>query len=159
MNACLIGIFTESILAEDEIKKIIAGVQGFSDVVSVSSIYKKKDLRLQQFWSVIKVESALSLNVVAENLSGLNQTESHLVLLAFNNEVQMDPSLTLPHPLLSEEFIVGLCSSEVWGQYQHPILNKTLFEIYQTIDRHQGVEFHVQSNKLFETSRRRSSTN
>jgi 7,8-dihydro-6-hydroxymethylpterin-pyrophosphokinase len=69
-------------------------------------------------------------------------------LLVFNKDVIMLPNQTLPHPLMVSDTVLLRCASEVWGDYEHPILAQTLNEIVDSNRFFDKVEFYSQGSLL-----------
>ena len=97
----------------------------------------RRDERLDGLAMVIKGTTTLS---PAETLTTLEEIEIKmqkevlkrtlsLNLLVYGQEIIILPSLSVPHPemhLRPEEIIPAV---EVWGEFNHPVLNKTLLEL------------------------------
>jgi hypothetical protein len=71
-----------------------------------------------------------------------------VVPLAIEQETQMIPELTLPHPILHTEPLVTRCAAEVWGSYEHPILKRTLNDLADKAPAIINAEFMLQGKSL-----------
>lgn len=71
-----------------------------------------------------------------------------MTLLALDLETLMVPDLTLPHPNLHMDPLVIRCATEVWGNFEHPILKKTLHDLARTLPPITNAEFMLQGKSL-----------
>ena len=71
-----------------------------------------------------------------------------LTLLALDLETLMVPDLTLPHPSLHIDPLVIRCATEVWGNFEHPILKKSLHELARSLPPITNAEFMLQGKSL-----------
>ena len=49
-----------------------------------------------------------------------------LKLLVYDNLTLMTPEITLPHPEFHRRADELVPASEVWGEYQHPVLDRSI---------------------------------
>lgn len=68
--------------------------------------------------------------------------------LAIEQETSMTPELTLPHPLLHTDSLATRCAAEVWGNYEHPVLRKTLHDLARSAPAIVNAEFLLQGKTL-----------
>ncbi len=143
------------------LKKAITLLQDSAEVLALSSIYKrytsdlKNDLNAQ-LWIVLKISTELGAEELLSESALIEvkcseKPEHHktkIYLLALDDEVLLTPQLTLPHPELHSVTLFTVGSAEVWGQYVHPILKRTLNELSKGQGRDPMIEFLGQGTRL-----------
>ncbi len=151
-NNCLIG-FTFPIETEiSGIQEILEDLCECGEVLKSSTVYKQylqKDGRpftanirfVVQFSTYLSAEQSVYL---LEN----NAKKGQPLLLAFNQQVVLSPKLTLPYPELIVDVLLLRCAAEIWGQYEHPVLQKTLGEIVKKSELKDRAEFLMQGESL-----------
>tara|TARA_B100001248_G_scaffold262665_1_gene260562 strand:- start:10286 stop:10801 length:516 start_codon:yes stop_codon:yes gene_type:complete len=83
---------------------------------------------------------------------GLDGSSIYVQLLAFENEISMLPSLSLPDPSLHTDGKYLKPASEIYPNYLHPVLDQTLSEILYKLENIDGVQFYARSKSLEELS-------
>ncbi len=73
-----------------------------------------------------------------------------LNLLTYDDQVSMNPQLTLPHPELHTQPYYMIPAAEIWADYRHPILNKSFHELAQELARQPWGEFFAQGKSLLD---------
>lgn len=151
-NNCLIG-FTFPIETEiSEIQDSLEGLCECGEIQKASTVYKQylqKDGKpsvgsirfVIQFSTYLSAEQSVYLT---EN----NVQKGQPLILAFNQQVVLSPKLTLPYPELIVDVLLLRCAAEIWGQYEHPILQKTLGEIVKKSEMKDRAEFLMQGESL-----------
>lgn len=134
------------------------------DIVAISSVYKRYlteariDLSARMEF-VLRLETQLSVEQALQLVLTYSQSGEvglrqkgfiELVLLTFDDVVVMSPRLTLPYPQLHQDPLVIRCAAEAWGQYEHPIYQKTLSEIAKTAGPAKQAEFYLQGKSLID---------
>lgn len=120
----------------------------------ISSIYKRFkstehfDLNATMEF-VVKVITQLEPKTLVQLLSSIEFRVSAM-LLAYDDLVLMSPGLTLPYPELHADSLVIHCAAEVWGQYEHPVYQKTLSEISRGARVSIDTEFFLQGRTLLD---------
>ena len=69
--------------------------------------------------------------------------------MSFDQEVQLIPGATLPHPQLLEEYAFLHCAAEICSELQHPVLGRSLnalVKLHRT--KHDEIEFYSQGLDL-----------
>ncbi len=56
-------------------------------------------------------------------------------IILYDNLIINDPHLQVPHPLMQERNFVLSCINEIAPEVIHPVLNKTINELYQILNR------------------------
>jgi hypothetical protein len=122
-------------------------------LLSTSSVYKK-------YLSPQKVDLNSSIFFVTLAETNFDELKTHQIIsetsdkirfLAYDSLVLMSPTLTLPDPALYKDIGILRCSAEIYGNYRHPILNKSLNEILSTVKSFEYIEFYSQGNELWKT--------
>lgn len=81
------------------------------------------------------------------NLS-LDKEYIQIEFLSLDDEIIMLPSLTLPHPELHKKAELLVPASEIFPNYEHPVLEKTLLQL-ESGNKYKGrVHFYAQSKNL-----------
>jgi 7,8-dihydro-6-hydroxymethylpterin-pyrophosphokinase len=121
----------------------------------------KKEEVLEGLACVIKIETHMSSMEVLTWLTRIeNELQKEVLrktvslnLMTYESEIVMLPSLALPHPelhLRPEEVIPAV---EVWPDYEHPVLKKTLLELSRRFTNVKWGEFFTQSDALLDFSK------
>lgn len=138
----------------------------------ISSIYKVRrserkplhthDLRkVTDFEGLSFVVLALTAQAPEELIKNLYRIEKEhsnehlhrilsLNLLAFENKTTMTKNLTLPHPEFHSRPEILFPAAEVWGEYFHPILKKSLNELTREFANLKWGEFYEQGKSLLD---------
>ncbi len=123
-------------------------------VSSISSIYKRfqsleqVDLNARMEF-VTKIITDLSPEELLGSLAQLTE-KIQVILLAYDDLILMSPQMTLPYPDLHNDPLVIRCSAEAWGEYEHPVYQKTLSEISRTALPSSNSEFFLQGRSLID---------
>lgn len=161
-HKALIYIALDLVGGEDRARALLAKVFECGTLESISSVYKRYltearvDLNARMEF-VIRFDTSMSvdqclhmvLSLCEQGVQGLKQQgHSELTLLSYDHLVLMSPRLTLPYPELHQDPLIIRCAAEAWGQYEHPILQKTLSEISKTAQPARTAEFYIQGKSL-----------
>ena len=157
----LILISSDLVAGMGRLKSIKSEISEFAEILKISSVYKKfLNLRSEDLNSelvvVLKVQTSLNSEEMFHRLKQHKNPRVHqqltdyesLTLLCYDAEVRMFPSQNLPSPLLHSDALALRCASEVWQQYEHPVLKKTLNELVKSTPALNQVEFFSQGNGL-----------
>lgn len=156
------------------LREALAQLKRQFTITAISSVYRvhraaeslaglrdiKKEETLEGLSCVVKIETHFK---AAEVLNLLSRIENDLQkevlrktvslnLMVYENEIAMLPGLALPHPelhLRPEEVIPAV---EVWPEYHHPVLKKTLLELSRRFTGAEWGEFFTQSDALLDFS-------
>ncbi|MGZ3773727.1 MAG: hypothetical protein ACXVCY_06805 [Pseudobdellovibrionaceae bacterium] len=143
-------------------KDLLAKAGECGEIVAISSVYKrylteqKVDLSAR-FEFVIRYETVFNVDHILQLVLSLSEqgqqglvqkNHSEFILLAFDNLILMSPRLTLPYPELHRDPLIIRCSAEAWGQYEHPIYQKSLSEISKSALPVSHAEFYAQGKSL-----------
>lgn len=158
----LIYIAIDLVGGEAKARALLEKIRECGDIGAISSVYKRYLTEARVDMSarmefVIRFETAMSvdqclhmvLSLCEQGSLGLRQKDhAELTLLSYDNVVLMSPRLTLPYPELHTDPLIIRCAAEAWGQYEHPIFQKTLSEISRTAQPARMAEFHSQGKSL-----------
>lgn len=118
----------------------IASVDGFRGItVAVKGLINKGPEALIK--SCIKVENKI------------NHTDKTLeiVVLCVDDITRMQSDLCLPYPEWHRRVELLVPSSEVWGSYQHPILQESVYNLSQKMSEKKWGSFFAQGKSLLES--------
>lgn len=161
-HSALIHVTLDLVGGVDKAKVFLGKMKESGQIVAISSVYKRYltteriDLSARLEF-VIRLETSFNvdetLNLVLslgeQGSQGLiRESHSEVTLLAFDSMILMSPRLTLPYPELHRDPLIIRCSAEAWGQYEHPIYQKSLSEISRTAPPAKHAEFYIQGKSL-----------
>jgi hypothetical protein len=135
-------------------KKLTAKVREFCQILATSSVYKRErtvGAKNAELVAALKITSSLPGEELAERFSKMQLNDSgttEVVLLTLNHEVWMRPERTLPDLRLAKDSLFLRCAAEVWGDYEHPILGRTLTELVKLHPAADSIEFFAQGTYL-----------
>lgn len=137
-NLALVAIFADTIRGERALRKMVEQIGNYAVVHQISNVYKRElaeEVR-SEICAVLQIETNQSKEGLLKNVSLLKTIEpgyfSQGVLLTFNKEVNLMPGATLPDPRFLQDKLLLRCAAEVWGEYEHPIVGKTLNELVRS---------------------------
>lgn len=139
------------IRAQDGLQKLQQAVR----IKSISSIYKRflsqdhVDLKASMEF-VCRIQTEMSEEDLLSTLDKLDP-KLFVNLLAFDSLIAMAPRLTLPFPELHTDPLIIRSAAEAWGQYEHPVYQKTLSELSRTAQALTEAEFFLQGRSLIDT--------
>jgi 7,8-dihydro-6-hydroxymethylpterin-pyrophosphokinase len=151
MNA-LVGIESGVLRGIEILTKSIDILSEFSEVLVISSVIRSSQQDQGSSEDYLSIVLKVSSNYEPEELiKRLVQLEQYFlkeyfskyfraVLLVYADQMSLVPHLVLPHPQLvqNKAFLIG--SIEIWGNYNHPILEKPINTLINDKDL-KGVEF------------------
>lgn len=164
LHNSLISVTLDLMGGEQKARQLLEKISECGEIINVSSIYKRytsdarNDLSARiefviRFETMMSVEQHLHLvlSLCDEGSSGLVQ-RSHveMILLAYDDMILMSPRLTLPYPQMHTDALIIRCAAEAWGQYEHPIYQKTLSEISKSARTVRDAEFYKQGKSLID---------
>jgi 7,8-dihydro-6-hydroxymethylpterin-pyrophosphokinase len=153
-HGALLHFSTDLVGGPSRIQSLLYSMSESIRPVEISSIYKKfksdehVDLNASMEF-VAKVITQLSPEMLVELLKALDK-KSQVLLLTFDDLILMSPSLTLPYPELHIDPLIIHCAAEAWGQYEHPVYQKTLSEISRGTRVSIDTEFFLQGRTLID---------
>lgn len=123
--------------------------------IDFSNVYRTQGKALDQgwlseLWIVARVSTEMShfqIDRVQIHPGGLMNLE--VKVLAWSDQVLMNPSAPLPHPDLHRERVFLHCSAELEPNLVHPILGKPLVELVNLDPRPLGADFYIQGDRIF----------
>lgn len=149
----LIFIALDLVGGEAKAKNILSQILECGTIEAISSVYKRYltdarvDLRARMEF-VIRLETVMSVDQCLHMVLTVEKDQAELTLLAFDDVILMSPRLTLPYPAMHTDSLIIRCAAEAWGQYEHPIFQKTLSEISRTASSARMAEFYIQGKSL-----------
>ncbi|HIK57485.1 MAG TPA: 2-amino-4-hydroxy-6-hydroxymethyldihydropteridine diphosphokinase [Nitrospinaceae bacterium] len=118
-------------------------------IVSRSNLYNSEPVgEIEQNWfvnttvaikTILSPEELLSEVLKIEKKMGRIRRQKggpriiDIDILAYEDHVCHSPSLTLPHPEMTKRKFVLLPLSEIAGDYIHPVVNKTIFDLLKEL--------------------------
>lgn len=150
----LIHFSTDLVGGPPRIQQILQSLSEFMRFVEISSVYKRfksrdhVDLNATMEF-VVKIITSLESEKLIEVIDKVDKRTS-VMLLAFDDLILMSPRLTLPYPELHTDSLIIHCAAEAWGQYEHPIYQKTLSEISRSARVSIDSEFFLQGRTLLD---------
>ncbi|WP_374034467.1 hypothetical protein ACES2I_00225 [Bdellovibrio bacteriovorus] len=161
-HSALIYLTLDLVGGTEKAKALLAKLSECGDIVAISSVYKRYltperlDLSARMEF-VIRFETMMSVDqclhmILSDCEQGapglLQRSHAELTLLTFDDMILMSPRLTLPYPQLHQDPLIIRCAAEAWGQYEHPIYQKSLSEIARSALPAKQAEFHIQGKSL-----------
>lgn len=161
-HSALVHITLDLIGGMDKAKTLLKKIKECGEIIAISSVYKRYltperidfsarlefVIRVETFFNVDQTLH-LVLSLCEQGAQGLTQkSHAELTLLAYDNLILMSPRLTLPYPELHRDPMIIRCSAEAWGQYEHPIYQKSLSEISKSAPPAKYAEFYIQGKSL-----------
>lgn len=151
-NKCLIGFSYPAETTTESIQEMLRDISECGEVLACSTVYKHMEMR-----EGVGAQSCLSFVIMFATYLSAEQTLYLLVnnapngepmLLCFNQLVLLNSKLTLPHPELAMHPLTLRCATDVWSQYEHPVLHRTLGELVKNSELKQRAEFLMQGETL-----------
>jgi 7,8-dihydro-6-hydroxymethylpterin-pyrophosphokinase len=135
-------------------RSLVIELNKIGQILAFSSVYKRY-LATNRADLNAKIEAVFRIGTdcAADELLWhfrrfIKDKKTLLNLLSYDDLVVLSPQLTLPHPSLHTDFLIIRCASEVWPQFEHPIMEKTLSEISSLALPAVDVEFFLQGKSL-----------
>lgn len=161
----LLYIQLDLVNSEMQTRQVVDSLHQNGRVLSISTTYKRYRSDVQTDLSanvelVVRHASQLSVEEYVSHieelemrLTGKSKTQgsgkgpvagARIELLNYGAMISMTPQLTLPSPLLLTDEVVRKCAAEVWGDYPHPIMKKSLAEMAAEVRLENNTEFFRQ---------------
>lgn len=153
-HGALIHFSTDLVGGTSRMQEVLHSLSEEFRFVGISSIYKRfksrdhVDLNASMEF-VVKGITQLKPEILMERLRSLDR-KTYLTLLVFDDLILMSPKLTLPYPELHTDSLIIHCAAEAWGQYEHPVYQKTLSEISRGARASVDTEFFLQGRTLLD---------
>ncbi|MGE0631335.1 MAG: 2-amino-4-hydroxy-6-hydroxymethyldihydropteridine diphosphokinase [Pseudobdellovibrionaceae bacterium] len=158
---CLIAVSIDFAEGIRGLRLAIHKIREIASVDQISSVYKhfrtsRKDDLNAEIWVAAKITThneAEDLLVDLKKIEAdINQTRkrAEIFLAAYDDEIIMQPSLTLPHPKLQAFALMTICGAEIWGDFRHPILKESLSQLAKTGLDNTTSEFLAQGKTLLD---------
>ncbi|MNK93753.1 hypothetical protein D3C87_1139280 [compost metagenome] len=153
-HVSLIHVSLDLVGGTDRARDLLLNVKECGEIRTISSVYKRYltpervDLNARMefvfcFETLWGVDQCLQLTKTAAA-----DGRAELTMLTFDDMILMSPRLTLPYPLLHQDPLIIRCAAEAWGQYEHPIYQKSLSEMARSALNAKTAEFHMQGKNL-----------
>lgn len=149
-NIVFIGLGTNLGEREQNLTTAIAELQEFSEIRDQSSIYETSPVDYVDqpnfLNTAVKISTSLSpielivrLEEIEHRMGRKKEIENgpriiDLDILLFNEEIFETPALKIPHPRLHKRKFVLQPLSEIAGDTVHPILKKSIKELFQNLN-------------------------
>jgi 2-amino-4-hydroxy-6-hydroxymethyldihydropteridine diphosphokinase len=171
-NRVLISVKVFSHRGTSQLREALKNIQRNIFIESVSSVYQvdraaeswaglrdiQKEERLEGLVLVVMGSTAQSAEETLRKLENIEMEMQREVLrrtislnlLVFNTELINLPGLTVPHPemhLRPEDVVPAV---EVWPEYKHPVLKKSLQELSNEFKHTKWGEFYTQGAPLLD---------
>jgi len=171
-KAVLISIKTFSSQRTNLIQEALRKVAQCTKIEQASCVYRveriaeswtglrdlKKEERLEGLAIVIKARTKLGPEELLGKLERVQadlqrevlQRSLSINLMCYESEIIMLPSLSLPHPemhLRPEEVVPAV---EIWPDFFHPVLKKTMVQLSQNFKNDKWGEFYAQGKPLLD---------
>ena len=130
----------------NRLKQKIIEIKKTANVVNASSAYKRKRMNQEgkEFFEVVIEVSGPTTAEEFFELAKRSKTE----LLAVQGELRLDPSLTLPNPMMQLDSFVLHLAAECAPYWEHRVRKKSLLELDQEAKIEEPVEFLTQGQAL-----------
>ena len=160
----IVGLTADPIKGEKNLQNLVSQLKVFCEILMVSSVYKRDSddylnpqlgrwNKTSELVVAVKIKTSLVCQDLLSRISTVRVVEGGVVsranLLAVDHEILLTPGSTLPEPQLAQDRLILQCAAEVWADYQHPILLKTLSELVKTHPMTDPIEFFSQGNYLY----------
>jgi 2-amino-4-hydroxy-6-hydroxymethyldihydropteridine diphosphokinase len=138
------------------LKSAIDRLHEFGEVAAVSSFYETDPVEvLAQPWFLNCVVKLQTENTPGELLAGILAIEHEMGrerkqkkgpriididILLFGSSIIKSQGLTVPHPAMHERRFVLEPLAEIAGELQHPLLKRTILELWETLPKGQVVK-------------------
>lgn len=146
----------------EDLKATVSEIGELGEIVSSSSVYKKfLDRKAESLNSELCVSIRIETEKNQEDIflylskkvkcdsAKRRSNERAVLLLAFDQNVRLCPGENLPSPILHTNPLALKCAAEAWGEYEHPVLKRTLNDLARSSAPFTNVEFFAQGRVLF----------
>ncbi|MGZ3768405.1 MAG: hypothetical protein ACXVCP_01310 [Bdellovibrio sp.] len=161
-HSALIHITLDLVGGIEKARSLLERTKEFGQISAISSVYKRylskdhDDLSAKlefvaRFETILDVDQTLNLilSLCEVGVSGFTQkSRTEATLLVYDSMILMSPKLTLPYPELHRDPLIIRCAAEAWGQYEHPIYQKSLSELSKLALPSKLAEFYIQGKSL-----------
>jgi|GEM_PF-5760169 len=99
---------------------------------------------------VIRFSTDANISVLGNYIRSINESnfqESEIEgfkILCFDDLVALNPELTLPCPTLFSDSIVLTCATEVWPDFNHPVMKRSISDLDYSNPNRQRPPFYIQ---------------
>lgn len=159
----LILISTDFVSGAKRLSQILTQIKSFGAIELGSSVYRKylgakaEDLN-SEICLVVKLRTFLTDRELIRGLRELTTEElktryrepEKILLLCYDDKIQVIPGLNLPHPILHSDGLTLRCAAEVWPEYSHPVLGQTLNELVRCRPVTSEFDFFSQFDRAME---------
>ncbi len=165
----LIGVRVHEIHGIDRLQRLTAAFQERFDILKTSSIYRlnnhlqdrARGIGAHQVFSelvaVFMVETELDPEAVYDRITEVedvlagtqNQQPYWIYYLCHQDQTRMTPRLTLPFPRWHQRPDLVISAAEIWGDWRHPVLERSLFDLAKDYAQVDWGSFHLQGKILF----------
>ncbi len=145
--------------------KAVKGVSVFASVHKISSIYQdsvdvEAEISESPLVTCVLCESEFArfefidkiIEVEADINSQATREVMKLLVLSQDDFIIMTPKLALPYPKLFTHPQLLFPASEIWPEYEHPVIKKTLLEMTKGFEGHRWGSYFAQGSSLLDFS-------
>lgn len=160
VHRALIIIQTHINAQTEDLKKVVRFLSQAHQLDKMSSIYlayastqknSNASGRLSVACTFFVTESAIQMQKRINQYLKEYPHVVDIILAAYDDETLLSPDITLPHPELHVRPDWLIPSSEIWGDYPHPILTRPLEDIASAADWGGWGRFYAQGTSLIDS--------
>lgn len=155
MANVLVGLETKFEKELITLRKIFLSLAQKAKIKNISSVYELTEPYAYGLSAVVHLEfpeqsPTKILSTLSEILSGVKSEAFQWELLLIDDVVFRSPSLTLPYSLLHKSPKWVVPANDIWGSYNHPVLNEPIKGILNSFNEIQGISFYKQNKTLLD---------
>lgn len=157
-HEALIGAVVGMSQGPDQLRSLTSALKEDHQILSVSSIYQISSAESFETLSVVyKIKSEFEpkdlLQYLLEYEQKLKEAAARnflqFYLLSHGQNVAITMKINLPHPEFHLKPELLLPAREIWGEYEHPVLGKTLSELAEPFVNQNWGRFYMQGSSLY----------
>lgn len=130
MNLCIFVFRFKLNEKEQRVIQVLSEFHKQFRIKKISSVFKKSNRLSSRLDEELAFAISTQTDVSLENLLSVKNTltgfDYKVDLVAFNDEIQWTPDLTLPSPVLNFDSLALHCCAEIEPNYIHPIMKEEL---------------------------------
>lgn len=166
----LIAVIVYSSDGLNLLKRATQELTGIVDIEKISSVYKIKG-SLNRFSHIHDIASIDGFSGITVAIKGIIQVDAkkiiehavkieqkinhkdktlEIVVLCVDDLTRMQSDMCLPYPEWHRRVELLVPSSEVWGDYIHPILGESVYSLSQKMSEKKWGSFYAQGKSLLD---------
>jgi 7,8-dihydro-6-hydroxymethylpterin-pyrophosphokinase len=154
LHRALLGVSTQVDPYLTAHKKASKFLYRTSDVHGISSIFHYKNLESEGLVVAYSLRTLLSADQLQDKITALeNQSKiatAEIRILVYDDFIVRKPNLVIPWVELHERKKWSVPAAYLWPDYVHPIENKDLRSLSESLHTDEVVEFYGQSKSLLD---------